>query len=91
MSIVTVEACVNGTITRASARVLNRALGTNLSGTDSVEIAVECARVAGVQVRVVPAAQLKGSDKARHTREVNRARQAQAHRVGRKTVVRVAA
>lgn len=89
---VTIEACANGTITRACARALNRAIGTQLSGSDTVEIALACAEIAGVQVRVIPAAQLKGSDKARHTREVTRSRNAQARREARKsTTVEIAA
>lgn len=88
---VQVEVCVNGTITRASARVLNRACGTNLSGSDTAAIALECAALAGVQVRVVQAASLSGADKGRHTREVTRARNAQARRVERKAVTAAAA
>lgn len=88
---VQVEVCNDGTITRACARALNRAIGTNLSGSDTVDVALECAEIAGVQVRVVQASALKGADKARHTREVTRSRNAQARREARKAAELVAA
>jgi hypothetical protein len=80
---VQVEACVNGTITRASARAINRATGSSLSGTSHWVAAINACAEAGVTYRVVAAASLAGPDKARHTREVTRSRQAQARREAR--------
>lgn len=87
----TIEACANGTITRANARLLNRALAKfgapTFSGTSTV--AGVCAwfdasDCAVPDYRVVYAASLAGADKARHTREVTRSTKAQARRVARK-------
>lgn len=89
MSTITIETCNNGTITRASARALNRALAATdswmrVSGSSTVAVALGFAQARGVQVRTVDAATLAGPDKARHTREVTRSRKAQAARTARK-------
>jgi len=81
----TIEACTNGTITRACARALNRALGTAFSGSTLVDDVLAHVHTLGRDdVRVVGASSLTGQDKARHTREVTRSRNAQARRVERK-------
>jgi bifunctional N-acetylglucosamine-1-phosphate-uridyltransferase/glucosamine-1-phosphate-acetyltransferase GlmU-like protein len=91
MSIITIEACANGTVTRANARTLNRALAKfgapTFSG--SAFVADVCAWLDATDCsvpdyRVVWAAALAGTDKGRHTREVNRSVQAQARRAARK-------
>lgn len=93
----TIEACNDGTITRACARTLNRALAAalpatdsrlgyiaDLSGTTPVELVARFLDAHGLAYRVVAAASLTGADKARHTREVTRSRKAQTARVARK-------
>lgn len=99
--VVTIEACVNGTITRANARALNRATlamrrahtpgVTPFTGRDEVADVCEILGYLGVECRVVAAASLTGADKARHTREVNRSRNAQARRTERKAEAAFAA
>lgn len=88
---ITIEACTDGTLTRANARALNRVLGTAFSGSTLVADAEAACAQAGVQVRVVAAASLSGRDKAAHTREVSRSARAQARRVARKTTAAAAA
>lgn len=89
-STVQVEVCVNGTITRASARAINRATGSSLSGSSTAAQAVVACHSAGVTVRYLAAASLSGADKGRHTREVTRSRKAQAARTERKASVALA-
>jgi hypothetical protein len=98
MSVVTVEVCVDGTITRACARAVNRAFVAAgvpaefplFSGSSLGDSVVAHASHWGVPVRVVSAASLAGPDKARHTREVTRSRKAQARRMERKADVALA-
>jgi hypothetical protein len=87
----TIEACADGTITRANARALNRALAPHgaptYSGTTLVADVVAFLDDTDASVpdyRVVYAAALVGADKGAHTREVTRSRKAQARRVARK-------
>lgn len=83
----TIETCNDGTITRACARMLNRAHGTAFSGSTTAVDACVALDNAGVRTRLIPAATLTGPDKARHTREVTRSRKAQARRAERKVVL----
>jgi hypothetical protein len=81
-----VEVTYSGTLTRANARAINRVLGTAFSGSTPADVAINALQDADIAVRLVPAWALAGADKARHTREVNRSRQAQARRVERKAL-----
>jgi hypothetical protein len=88
--IVTIESCENGTITRACARAINRALReagfearATLSGSSRIYTACVSLRGTGLEYREVWAAELAGADKGRHTKEVNRSRAAQARRLER--------
>lgn len=83
MTTITIEACNDGTITRACARAINRALATGFSGSTLVDDVLAHMRTAayeGFDFQIVGAASLTGADKARHTREVTRSRKAQARR-----------
>lgn len=94
---VQIEVCSDGTITRASARAINRAcreagfVECSLSGADAFTGAVKALDVCGLAYRIVQASALKGANKARHTREVTRSRSAQARREARKAAESVAA
>ena len=81
---------MNGTITRASARAINRVLGSAFSGVSELDDVVRVCADAGVEYRIVGAASLAGTDKARHTREVTRSRKAQARRAERKAAAAAA-
>lgn len=94
MSTITIEVCHDGTITRACARTVNARIrelakrGFDLepywSGkSDAHALACELDD-AGIEFRMVDAVALAGADKARHTREVNKSRAAQARRQARK-------
>lgn len=81
---ITIEACNDGTITRACARAINRALGTAYSGTTLIEAVMDDCDRAGVAYAYVAATALAGATKAAHAREIARSRKAQARRTARK-------
>lgn len=81
---IVVEVTRSQTITRANARMLNRKLGTTMSGSTHVRDALAHIHAQGMTPRLVDAATMSGTDKARHTREVTRSRKAQASREARK-------
>lgn len=85
MSTIVVEVCANGTITRACARAINRAIASvpcapTFSGSSQASAVVSGLEINGFAVRTVAAASLAGADKGRHTREVTRSRKAQEAR-----------